>query len=63
MERRAAQQDVVSLAVVTSVEHGDPSGQPVATVHVVMTNQNKAVLASGDARIRLPTETLPAPRG
>jgi hypothetical protein len=45
---------------VTAVDHGDPSGQPVASVHVVMTNQKGAVLASGDAEIRLPTETLPA---
>ncbi len=46
---------------VTKIDHGDPSGRPVATVHVVMTNQKDAVLASGDAEIRLPTETLPAP--
>ena len=46
---------------VTKIDHGDPSGRPVATVHVVMTNQKDEVLASGDAEIRLPTETLPAP--
>ncbi len=35
----------------------------MATVHVVMTNQKQEVLASGDAKIRLPTETLPAASG
>ena len=41
----------------------DESKQPVATVHVVMTNQKQEVLAEGDAEVRLPTETLPAPAG
>ena len=45
---------------VTHISHDDPSGQPVATLHIVMTNQDDAVLASGDAQVRLPTETLPA---
>ena len=48
---------------VTSIDQDDLSGQPVATVHVTMTNQDAAVLAAGDARIRLPTETLPAAAG
>ena len=46
---------------VTGIAHDDPAGQPVATVHVVMSNQKEEVLASGDAEIRLPTETLPPP--
>ena len=32
---------------------------PVATVHVVMTNQNDDVMATGDAKLRLPTESTP----
>jgi hypothetical protein len=46
---------------VTHIDYDDPSGQPVATVHVVMTNQKEEVLASGDAEIRLPTEAQPPP--
>jgi hypothetical protein len=46
---------------VTAISQDDPTGQPVATVNVVMTNQKEEVLASGDAEIRLPTETLPRP--
>jgi hypothetical protein len=46
---------------VIAIDHDDPAGQPVATVKVVMSNQNEDVLASGEAKIRLPTETLPAP--
>jgi len=46
---------------VTRIDHDDPSGQPVANVHVTMTNQRQDVLAEGDAQIRLPTETQPAP--
>jgi hypothetical protein len=46
---------------VVEVGYDDPSGQPVAQVHVVMTNQNADVLAEGDALIRLPTETQPGP--
>jgi hypothetical protein len=44
---------------VTKINHDDPSGQPVAQVHVVMSNQDGATLAEGDALIRLPTESLP----
>lgn len=32
---------------------------PVATIHVIMTNQNDDVMATGDAKVRLPTETHP----
>jgi hypothetical protein len=46
---------------VVEVGHDDPSGQPVAKIHVVMSNQNEAVLAEGDALVRLPTEVLPGP--
>jgi len=46
---------------VAEIQHDDPSGQPVARVHIVMTNQEEAVLAEGDALVRLPTETLPEP--
>jgi len=45
---------------VTAIDHADPSGQPVAMVSVVMTNQNDEVMASGEAEVRLPTDTLPA---
>jgi hypothetical protein len=44
---------------VTEISHDDPSGQPVATIHVVMSNQREETLASGDAKVRLPTESLP----
>ena len=46
---------------VEDISYDDPSGQPVAKVHIVMSNQNEAVLAEGDALVRLPTETLPEP--
>jgi hypothetical protein len=46
---------------VESVSHEDPSGQPIASVNVTMSNQNEDVLATGVAKIRLPTETLPLP--
>lgn len=46
---------------VTAVHYDDPLGQPVATVKIVMTNQNEDVMASGEAVVRLPTETLPNP--
>jgi acyl dehydratase len=36
------------------------TGQPVATLRVVMTNQRDEVMASGQAELRLPTERLPA---
>jgi hypothetical protein len=50
---------------VKEISYDDPSGQPVATIHVVMSNQREEILASGDAKVRLPTETLPLaePRG
>jgi hypothetical protein len=44
---------------VVSIEQDGPSGQPVVTLKVVMTNQREEVMASGEAEIRLPTETLP----
>ena len=40
---------------VVGVDHGDPSGAPVATLKVVMTNQDGAVMASGQAEIELPS--------
>jgi hypothetical protein len=43
---------------VTEVSQEGPL--PIATVHVTMTNQNDDVMASGDAKVRLPTETQPA---
>jgi hypothetical protein len=46
---------------VVDINYDDPSGQPVAKVHVVMTNHNEAILAEGDALVRLPTESLPGP--
>ena len=46
---------------VKRISYDDPSGQPVAQIGIVMSNQNDAVLASGDALVRLPTETLPGP--
>ncbi len=45
---------------VIEVRHDDRSGQPVASVEVVMTNQREEVMASGTAELRLPTEELPA---
>jgi len=45
---------------VTDISYDHPSGQPIATLKVVMTNQNGDVMAGGDAEVRLPTETLPA---
>ena len=44
---------------VTELGEDVPTGQPLATVRVTMTNQDGAVLANGDARVRLPTETSP----
>jgi hypothetical protein len=46
---------------VKRIGYDDPSGQPVALVEVVMSNQNDAVLATGEALVRMPTETLPGP--
>ena len=45
---------------VTAMQDDHPSGQPVATVQVTMTNQNGDIMASGSAEVKLPTETLPA---
>jgi hypothetical protein len=39
---------------VDSVRYDDPSGNPVATVKVVMTNQKDEVMASGKAELLLP---------
>jgi acyl dehydratase len=49
---------------VTRVDWSEPSGCPVATVELVMTNQDGQVMASGVAEVRLPSERLPeaAPR-
>ena len=44
---------------VVGIQNDDPSGQPVAKIHVVMSNQDGAVMAEGDALVRLPTEDLP----
>ncbi len=46
---------------VIDIKHDDSSGRPLASVEVVMTNQNKDILASGVAEILLPTETQPEP--
>ena len=40
---------------VVAIDHSDPSGQPIASVKVVMTNQDEAVMAQGTAEIALPT--------
>ena len=45
---------------VTALETEEASGQPLATVRVTMSNQDGATMASGEAELRLPTETLPA---
>ena len=37
------------------------TGQPIASVKVVMTNQRNEVMASGTAEVRLPTEQQPEP--
>jgi hypothetical protein len=39
---------------VVSVAHDDPSGNPIATLKLVMTNQAGAVMASGKADVMLP---------
>ena len=44
---------------VTAIETEEGSGQPVATVRVTMSNQDAAIMASGEATLRLPTETQP----
>ena len=43
---------------VTAIDNEGPL--PIATIHVTMTNQRDEVMALGDAKVRLPTETLPA---
>jgi len=45
---------------VTALHHDHPSGRPVATIRVTMTNQKESVMASGDAELLLPTENEPA---
>jgi acyl dehydratase len=40
---------------VVAIDHSDPSGQPIASVKVVMKNQDDAVMAQGTAEIALPT--------
>jgi acyl dehydratase len=45
---------------VTAINQADSAGQPIASVRVIMSNQNGEIMASGDAELRLPTETLPA---
>ena len=40
---------------VIDLSHDDPSGQPIATVRVVMTNQDDAVMAQGEAEVMLPS--------
>jgi acyl dehydratase len=39
---------------VLALDHGDPSGGPIATVEVVMKNQDDVVMASGKAQVELP---------
>jgi len=56
--------DVTSLeGDVVGLTHDDPSGQPLARVKMVMTNQRQEIMAQGHAEVRLPTERLPAPVG
>jgi acyl dehydratase len=40
---------------VLALDHGDPSGRPIATVEVVMKNQDDLVMAQGQAEIELPS--------
>ncbi len=52
--------DVTYLdAEVVDLAQERTTGQPLATLQVVMTNQREEVMASGRAEVRLPTETLP----
>ncbi len=46
---------------VSAVREDPMTGQPLAVVQITMTNQDDAVLATGSAEIRLPTEELPRP--
>jgi hypothetical protein len=48
-------------AEVIAIQNDDPSGQPVAKIHVVMSNHDEAILAEGDVLVRLPTEDRPEP--
>ena len=48
-------------AEVVAIQNDDPSGQPVAKIHVVMSNHDEAILAEGDVLVRLPTEDRPEP--
>jgi hypothetical protein len=40
---------------VVALDHGDASGHPIATVEVVMKNQDDLVMAKGRAEIELPS--------
>ena len=52
---RALTGDVTYLnGEVTELGHELDTGQPLAKVRVVMTNQDGAEMASGDAEVRLP---------
>jgi hypothetical protein len=44
---------------VERIEEDRRTGQPLACVKVVMTNQREEIMASGTAEVRLPTETRP----
>ena len=44
---------------VTEVLEDPNTGQPLAKVSVVMTNQKDEIMASGEATLRLPTESSP----
>jgi acyl dehydratase len=45
---------------VTAITEDRKSGQPIASLDVVMTNQKNDVMATCTAEVRLPTETRPA---
>ncbi len=45
---------------VIDVSEDQRTGQPLASIKVTMTNQNKAILAQGVAMMRMPTEDKPA---
>ncbi|MBK7972549.1 MAG: MaoC family dehydratase N-terminal domain-containing protein [Deltaproteobacteria bacterium] len=47
-------------ATVTALGTDPPTGQPLATLEVVMKNQRDEVMAEGVAEVRLPTVALPA---
>ena len=44
---------------VTNVKEDPMTGQPLAVVQITMSNQDDAILATGGAEVRLPTEELP----